>query len=68
MAEKKGKAKAAFRNFKEHWNTPEEGKYVPYKEYLSLFGAVGGDYSLKYLTGFLSFGTGCYLVAFYYQI
>ena len=68
MAKEKGKVKAGFRDVKAHWKTPAEGKYVPYKEYLSLFGAVGGDYSLKYLTSFLSFGTGCYLVAFYYQI
>ncbi len=55
-------------DIKEHWNTPAEGKYVPYKEYLSIFAAVGGNYSLSYLLGFLSFGTGCYLVAFYYEI
>ncbi len=68
MADEQGKVKALFRNVKEHWKTPAPGKYVPYKEYLSIFGAVGGDYTLKYLCGFLSFGTGCYLVAFYYQI
>ena len=62
------KVKRAFTNLKTYWNKPPEGKYVPYKEYLSIFGAVGGDYTLKYLTNFLSFGTGCYLVAFYYQI
>ena len=68
MADAKGKVKAVFRDFKDHWKTPAPGKYVPYKEYLSIFGAVGGDYTLKYLAGQLSFGTGCYLVAFYYQI
>ena len=68
MAEKQGKVKALFKNIKEHWNTPAPGRYVPFKEYLSIFGAVGGDYTLAYLRGLLSFGTGCYLVAFYYQI
>ena len=63
-----GKVKAFFADFKEHWSTPAPGKYVPYKEYLSIFGAVGGNYALSYVSGFLSFGTGCYLVAFYYQI
>jgi len=53
---------------KEHWSVPAEGKYVPYKEYISIFTAVGGNYSLSYLLGMLSFGTGCYLVAFYYEI
>ena len=68
MAKEKGKVKAFFADFKAHWNTPAPGKYVPYKEYLSIFGAVGGNYALSYVSGFLSFGTGCYLVAFYYQI
>ena len=63
-----GKVKGFLTNFKEHWNTPPEGKYVPYKEYFSIFGAVGGNYTLSYVSSFLSFGTGCYLVAFYYQI
>ena len=68
MAEEKGKVKAVLKEFKEHWNEPAPGKHVPYKEYLYIFGAVGGDYTLQHLNSFLSFGTGCYLVAFYYQI
>ncbi|MBQ6020870.1 MAG: MFS transporter [Clostridia bacterium] len=68
MAEQHGKIKAFLGDVKEHWKTPAPGKYVPYREYLSIFGAVGGDYTLKYLCGLLSFGTGCYLVAYYYQI
>ncbi len=68
MAKEQGKVKAFFADVKEHWKTPAPGRYVPYKEYLSIFGAIGGDYTLSYLRGFLSFGTGCYLVAFYYQI
>lgn len=53
---------------KTHWKVPGEGKHVPYKEYVSIFLAVGGNYSIAYLLYFLSFGTGCYLVAFYYEI
>lgn len=60
--------KNLFNEMKTYWHTPPEGKYVPYKEYFSVFSAVGGDYTLKYLQGFLSFGTGCYLVAYYYNI
>ena len=63
-----GKVKSLFANIRQHWNTPAPGRYVPFKEYLSIFGAIGGDYTLAYLRSFLSFGTGCYLVAFYYQI
>lgn len=68
MGKALSKIGGVFRDFKTYWNVPPQGKHVPYKEYLYIFGAVGGDYTLKYLTGFLSFGTGCYLVAFYYQI
>lgn len=68
MVENSGKSHSFFQNIKEYWNTPAPGRYVPFKEYLSIFGAIGGDYTLAYLRGFLSFGTGCYLVAFYYQI
>ncbi len=62
------KAQGFVSDIKQHWKTPAPGKYVPYREYLSIFAAVGGNYSLTYLLGFLSFGTGCYLVAFYYEI
>ena len=76
MSKKEAAAKVPFRQkasgliseFKDHWNTPAEGKYVPYKEYISIFLAVGGNYSAQHLLGFLSFGTGCYLVAYYYEI
>lgn len=57
-----------FQEMKKYWHTPAEGKYVPYKEYFSIFAAVGGDYTLKYLKSFLTFGTGCYLIAYYYEI
>ncbi len=68
FAKIKTSASNLLNDFKEHWNIPAEGKYVPYKEYISIFLAVGGNYSASYLLGFLSFGTGCYLVAYYYEI
>ena len=49
--------KNLFVELKTHWKTPPEGRYVPYKEYISIFTAVGGNYSLSYLLGMLSFGT-----------
>ncbi len=57
-----------FSQFKDHWNVPQEGRYVPYKEYLSVFLGVGGDYALQRVLNYLSFGTGCFLVIFYYEI
>lgn len=70
MAEEKKKisVKSLVGEFKDHWNVPAEGKYVPYKEYVSVLWAVGGDYSLTRVLNYLSFGLGCYLVAFYYEI
>ena len=69
MAKSESKEKMnIFQEMKKYWNTPAEGKHVPYKEYFSIFAAVGGDYTLKYLQSFLTFGTGCYLIAHYYEI
>ena len=70
MAEEKKKfnLKAFAGDFKAHWDKPKEGRYVPYKEYLSVFIGVGGDYALQRVLGKLSFGTGCFLVIFYYEI
>ena len=65
---KKISVKSLVGEFKDHWNVPAEGKYVPYKEYVSVLWAVGGDYSLTRVLNYLSFGLGCYLVAFYYEI
>lgn len=65
---KGNKLKSFIGEFKDHWTVPAEGKYVPYKEYLSVFSAVGGDYALQRVLNYLSFGTGCYLVIFYYEI
>ena len=62
------KLKNFFREFTTHWSKPAPGKYVPYKEYLSVFIGGGGDYALQRVLGLLSFGTGCWLVVFYYQI
>lgn len=68
MAKKKLDVKAVVSEFRDHWNIPAEGKYVPYKEYVSVLWAVGGDYSLTRVLNYLGFGLGCYLVAFYYEI
>lgn len=62
------KLKNFFGEFTTHWSKPAPGKYVPYKEYLSVFIGGGGDYALQRVLGLLSFGTGCWLVVFYYQI
>ena len=68
MAKTKLDIKKLFNEFKDHWNIPAKGKFVPYKEYLSVFIGVGGDYALQRVLNYLSFGTGCWLVVFYYEI
>lgn len=68
MANAVTKTKDFFGNFVKHWNTPQEGRFVPYKEYLWVFLAVGGDYSLIRVLNYLSFGTACFLVIFYYEV
>lgn len=60
--------KSIFSEFRDYWNIPAEGKYVPYKEYLSVFLAVGGDYALSRVLGYVYFGIGCYLIMYYYEI
>ena len=62
------KIKSFFGEFTSHWNTPAPGKYVPYKEYLWDFLAVGGDYSLKRVLNYISFSQWCFLVIFYYEV
>lgn len=67
-SENLNKVKSFLGNFKEHWNDPAEGRYVPFKEYLWVFLGVGGDYALVRALNYLSFGTGCFLVIFYYEV
>ena len=57
------KVKALATEIKTHWNTPAEGKYVPYKEYKDVFLGVGFNYAgskvLEYI-GFADETTGVY--------
>ena len=62
------KVKNLYHEFRDHWSKPAPGKFVPYREYGSVLLGCGGDYALRNVMGKLSFGTGCWLVVFYYQI
>ena len=57
-----------YHDFHDHWNIPKEGRHVPYKEYLSVFLGIGGDYALGNVLGYIWFGAGCYLIMNYYNI
>lgn len=62
------KTKWLFNEIKTHWNTPAEGKYVPYKEYLDIWLAVGSNYSGTKVLEYISFAAGCYLIMFHYNL
>lgn len=68
MGKIKSVASNVFHEFKTYWNIPEEGKHVPYKEYLYVFLGIGGDYSLGSVLSYVWFGAGCYLIMNYYNI
>ncbi|MCR4593818.1 MAG: MFS transporter, partial [Clostridiales bacterium] len=62
------KVKWLFGEVKEHWNTPAEGKYVPYKEYKDIWLAVGSNYSGSKTLEYISFAAGCYLIMYHYKL
>ena len=53
------KVKGVFGEFKEHWNTPAPGKYVPYKEYKDIFIAVGSNYTGAKTLEYIGFSALC---------
>lgn len=63
-----GKVQALFTEIKEHWSTPAKGKYVPYKEYGSIFLGAGCNYAGSKILEYLTFAAGCYLMMYHYQL
>lgn len=71
MAEKKklsASVKAFGNDVKEHWSKPAQGKYVPYKEYISIFLGSGSNYAGSKTLEYLSFAAGCYLMMYHYKL
>ena len=64
------KISAFTKEIKAHWNTPdtENGKFVPYKEYLSAAFATGMNYAAQSPLGFIGFGAGCFLIMYHYNL
>ena len=62
------KAKSLFTEIKTHWNTPAEGKYVPYKEYKDIVFAVGSNYAGEKTLEFITFASSCYLIMHHYKL
>ncbi len=62
------KAKWLFTEIKTHWNTPAEGKYVPYKEYKDVVLAVGSNYTGSKVLEYVGFWATCYLIMYHYKL
>ena len=68
MSKITGKVKSLFTEIKTHWNTPAEGKYVPYKEYKDVLFAVGSNYAGSKVLEYIGFFSACYLIMHHYKL
>ena len=68
MSKLLGKAQWLFTEIKTHWNTPAEGKYVPYKEYKDVVLSVGSNYAGSKVLEYIGFATWCYLIMYHYKL
>ncbi len=62
------KGKALFSELKDHWNTPAEGKYVPYKEYKDVIIGVGANYTGSKVLEYIGFWSSCFLIMHHYKL
>lgn len=64
------KAKDFINEVKTHWNEPDAaaGKYVPYKEYGSIFVGVAMNYGVQAPLKYISFAASCYLIMYIYKL
>ncbi len=53
---------------KTHWNTPAEGKYVPYKEYKDVVIGVGANYTGSKILEYIGFWSSCFLIMHHYKL
>lgn len=68
MAGNENKVKQLFTEIKTHWSKPAPGKYVPYKEYLSILFGSGSNYAASKILEYIAFGAGCYLMMYHYKL
>ncbi len=64
------KVKSFFADVREHWSVPDssKGRFVPYKEYLTIFGGVGMNYGVQSPLKYLSFAASCYLIMYHFRL
>ena len=53
---------------KDHWSTPAEGKYVPYKEYKDVVIGVGANYTGSKTLEYIGFWSSCFLIMHHYKL
>ena len=65
-----GKAKEFFADVKQHWSVPDtaKGRYVPYKEYGTIFMGVAMNYGVQAPLKYFSFAASCYLIMYHYNL
>ena len=64
------KVKDFFSDVKQHWSVPDtsKGRYVPYKEYGTIFIGVGMNYGVQAPLKYLSFAASCYLIMYHFNL
>lgn len=64
------KIKSFFEDVKQHWSVPDssKGRYVPYKEYGTIFVGVAMNYGVQAPLKYLSFAASCYLIMYHYNL
>ena len=64
------KLKSFFADVKQHWSVPDssKGRYVPYKEYGTIFVGVAMNYGVQAPLKYLSFAASCYLIMYHYNL
>ena len=55
---------------KAHWKTPDssKGRYVPYREYISIFMSEGMNYGAQAPLGYIGFAATCYIIMYHYNL
>ena len=62
------KVRSFVSDVKAHWNTPPEGRYVPYKEYKDIFIGVGSNYVGSKTLEYIFFASSCFLIMHHYKL
>lgn len=59
-----------FADVKQHWSVPDssKGRYVPYKEYGTIFLGVAMNYGVQAPLKFISFAASCYLIMYHFNL